>query len=455
MGSLSTPKKPAPSSGKSSGKTRQPAPEPAFAPARERQEESFARDDFDDPWQPATMARQAPRARAAQPSANYTMFYVALVIVLLLAGGIYWYASSMLTPNAPSVVVDATATTQVLDALPTAVATAVPPTIPPEPSPMPTASPAVAVVVATATAPAVATPRPTARTVITYTPSPSTATGGNTPMPTTAPVADTQTMQLWLYFGDASGTVIVPVQRSVTVTGKRVAGAAMAALIEGPRNGLQRLILPDVTLKSLAIKNGTAFVDFDKRPTGPGDVRGFAAMTLTLTQFSTIQKVKYQINGADMPAENGISETRPAINPTNPDNLGGDAYAAVVYFVANDGIHDVPVTRLIAKSANELEATVRAWLAGPGQYASALKRVVPDSVQLRGVSLQNGLATIDFTQPFADVSDRPAAMRTLVESVTRLNGVKSLQVLVEGKLIGQLWGNDYNRTFEARVVNPE
>lgn len=462
MGSLSAPKKPEGSSPKGGGSSKgrgKSAQEAAFAPAREERVDAFARDDLDDPWQPATVARPAPRARVPEPAANYTMFYVALVIVLALAAGIYWYASSMLTPDGTALVVDATATTQVLEALPTDVAATAVPTAPPEPSPIPTETSAVLIVVATATPESIATPRPTARTVITFTPSPS--SGGNTtnpgatlPAPTAAD--DSKTMQLLLYFADASGTLIVPVQRSLTVTGKRVAGTAMSALIsDGPRNGLQRLVLPDVTLKSIAIKNGTAVVDFDKRPTGQGDVRGFAAMTLTLTQFSTIQKVKYLINGADMPPENGISETRPLINMTNPDNLGGDAYPAVLYFVANNGIHDVPVTRLIPKPANVLDATVRAWLAGPGQYAGALKRVVPESVQLRGVALQNGLATIDLTQPFADVSDRPAAMRTLVETVTTISGVKSVQVLVEGKLIGQVWGNDYNRTFEARVINPE
>lgn len=449
MGSVSAPKKAASSTPKPRGN----AQEVPFVPAREQRDESFARDDIDDPWQPVTVARPSPRVRQSpEPSANYTMFYVALVIVLALAGGVYWYASSMLDGGSPVALLAATATTQVLDALPTDI----PATVPPEPSPMPTEAP-VAVVVATATPQAPATPRPTARTVITFTPSPSgsasTNAGGTAPPPTA--VNDTQTMQLWLYFADASGTLIVPVQRSSTVTGKRVAGTAMAALIEGPRNGLQRLVLADVVLKSLTIKNGTAYVDFDRRPTGAGDVRGFAAMTLTLTQFNSIQKVKYLINGADMPAENGISETRPAINLTNPDNLGSDATPVVVFFVANDGIHDVPVTRLVPATNNVLDATVRAWLAGPGQYASALKRVVPDATQLRGVALQNGVATIDFTQPFADSPDRPAAMRTLIETVTRVNGVKSMQVLVEGKPIGELWGNDYNRTFEARVINPE
>jgi hypothetical protein len=34
-------------------------------------------------------------------------------------------------------------------------------------------------------------------------------------------------------------------------------------------------------------------------------------------------------------------------------------------------------------------------------------------------------------------------------------GVESVQVLIEGKPIGELWGSDYKRAFEHRVINPE
>jgi spore germination protein GerM len=111
----------------------------------------------------------------------------------------------------------------------------------------------------------------------------------------------TETMPLWLYFRDATGTVYVPVQRSLTIVGKRVAGTAMTALVDEPKAGLQRLIMPEVVIKSLTIKNGTAIVDLDRRPTGVGDVRGFVSIVLTLTQFNSVHDVKFQINGVDIP----------------------------------------------------------------------------------------------------------------------------------------------------------
>lgn len=464
MGSSASPKKPV----STTPKSRNQANESQFVPKRDESDSVYVRDgDTDIEFAPATAPRMPMRSKSSTPPpTNYTVLYGALIAVFVLAGAIYWYAGTMLTtkPDASNMAVatDATATTQVFEQLPTAQATAAPAlvqaTATAEPPPA-TAVPVPAGATATVLTGATATPRPTARTVITYTPSPEVATqpgntnSGSNAVATAKP--DAQTMPLWLYFGDATGTVYVPVQRSLTIVGKRVAGTAMSALIDGPKGGLQRLILPDVAIKSLTIKNGTAIVDLDRRPTGAGDVRGFVSIVLTLTQFNSIHDVKFQINGADIPTENGIPSARPAINLLNPDNLGSDALAVTVYFVANDGLHDVPVTRLVAKTNNVIGAAAQAWLAGPGQYGNALRRTAPAATQLRGINIQNGVVTVDLTQPFADVSDRPGAIRTLVETLTEVPGVKSVQVLIEGKSIGELWGNDYNRAFEHRVINPE
>lgn len=456
MGSSATSKK----SASTTPKPRNYANQDRFVPKRDDSDSVYVRnDDTDIDVQPAPARRMPARSKPVGAPTNYTVLYGALIAVFALAGVIYWYAGTMLAtqPSAgnTAVATDATATTQVFEQLPTAPTLAEPTAVPVVP---------VAPIVATATvaAAAIATPRPTARTVITFTPSPApsvqappanaTTTSGGAVATTQS---DTQTMPLLLYFGDTTGSVYVPVQRSLTITGKRVAGTAMTALIDGPKAGLQRLILPDVVIKSLTIKNNTAIVDLDRRPTGAGDVRGFVSMVLTLTQFSSVRDVKFQINGADIPAENGIPSTRPAINVLNPDNLGSDALAMTVYFVANDGVHDVPVTRLVANTNNLIGAAAQAWLAGPGQYGNALRRTAPAATQLRGINIQNGLVTVDLTQPFADVSDRPGAIRTLVETLTEVPGVKSVQVLIEGKSIGELWGNEYNRAFEARVINPE
>jgi spore germination protein GerM len=263
---------------------------------------------------------------------------------------------------------------------------------------------------------------------------------------------------LTLYFADSSGRLYVPVQRRVTVENNQVARAAIRELIAGPRNGLTRLVLPDARLLDLQIGGGTATVNFDRRPTGAGDDRGFYAMTLTLTHFPTVQRVQFQVNGQNFGIGGSGPIARPTVNPLNPQNLPFDVSRTEflpLYFVSADGTHDIRVIRMVPKTQQVAEATVRALLEGPGEYGSALQRVIPEGTELRGIRLENGTIIVDFTQPFASASNRAAAVRTVVESLTTLKTVSGVIFLVEGHSLADQWGGDYGRVFGRVVINPE
>lgn len=251
----------------------------------------------------------------------------------------------------------------------------------------------------------------------------------------------------------------MPVQRLVRVENRQVASAAVQALIEGPRNGLQRLVLPDVVLRSISIDAGTATVDFDRRPTGQGDSRGFYAIVLTLTELPNIQRVQFLINGKTLEVQGRRSLERPVLNPLNPEGLPEDYSRTAflpLYFASSDGSHDVRIIRMVPKTQQVAAATARALLEGPGAYEFALRRVIPAGTELRGLRLETGgTLTVDFTQPFADSPDRPAAVRTLVASLTTIPGVKGVQVLVEGRSLAEQWGNDYAQIFRRPTINPE
>ena len=274
------------------------------------------------------------------------------------------------------------------------------------------------------------------------------------PQPTQAPPVSTSTQILTLYFADATGRLYVPVQRAATVENNQVARAAVRELIAGPRNGLGRLLLPNVKLLDLQISGGTATVNFDRGPTGAGDDRGLYSIVLTLTHFPTIQRVQFQVNGQN----SGGPIARPTVNPINPDNLPNDVSQTEflpLYFVAADGRHDIRLIRMVPKTQQVAAATVRALLEGPDGYGFAVQRVIPVGTELRGIRLENGTIIVDFTQPFAGASNRAAAVRTVVESLTTLKTVGGVLFLVEGRSLGEQWGGDYGKVFGRVVINPE
>jgi spore germination protein GerM len=335
------------------------------------------------------------------------------------------------------------------------------PTIAPTFEPLPTTAPtdAPALVVATATAePTTVAVMPTATVeivVATASPAVIAATATSEAVAITA-TPDSKEMPLVLYFADSSGRLLVPVQRNVTVVSKRVAGASLNALIEGPRNGLTRVLVQELNVNSLTIQDGIALIDLDRRPTAVGDVRGFNAMALTLTQFDSVKGVKFLINGGQIPAEPGLPSERPLINVWNPDGLTiADSTVLTLYFVATNGRHDIPLSKVVPKTNDIATAHMQGLIDGPGPYADILKRSIPEGIQLRGVKLEGDLAIVDISAGFADAADRAGALRTIVESLTSIPSIKRVQVVVEGESLATNWGEEFAGPFSRRVINPE
>ncbi|MDW8147868.1 MAG: GerMN domain-containing protein [Roseiflexaceae bacterium] len=276
------------------------------------------------------------------------------------------------------------------------------------------------------------------------------------PAPTAAPAVQRQ--RLWLYFGDATGTLFVPVQRLVPVEDRKVATAAINALIEGPRRGLQRLIDPQARLLSITINNGLATVNFDRPPHLNGDPRGLQSIVLTLTHFETINRVQFQVNGKNIGIDGSGPIGRPVVNPLNPDNLPVD-YAVTeflpTYYLANDGYHTIRIIRMVPKTRQVAEGTVRALIEGPGIYEYAVQRTIPPGTELRAISINQGVVRVDFSARFAEAANRTAAVRTLVELLTTLPRVTGVQIFVEGRSLAEWWGEPYGRVYPKPLINPE
>jgi spore germination protein GerM len=394
----------------------------------------------------------------------------AIILIYLFAGlQAFFRPADALGGTTPTIT---TATAQPVSALPTGAATDVPSTptdiATSTPSPRPTAEPTQQPLILL---PTQVPPLPTASSTpitasisVTSTLPTTTSTAAQ---PTTAPssvaatqvpAASTSTELVTLYFADATDRLYVPVQRRVTVENNQVALAAVRELIAGPHNGLKRLLLPDAHVLDLQISDGTATVNFDRRPSEVGNDRGLYTIALALTHISTIQRVQLQVNGQNIGVNGSGPIARPTLNPINPDNLPFDVHQTEflpLYFVAADGQHDIRLIRMVPKTTQVAEGTVRALLDGPSGYSFAVQRVIPEATELRSIRLENGTIIVDFTQPFAQAANRAAAVRTVAESLTTLNTVNGVTFLVEGRSLGELWGQDYAGVFGRRPINLE
>jgi hypothetical protein len=136
-----------------------------------------------------------------------------------------------------------------------------------------------------------------------------TASASPSAAPTATP-APTGTTTVRAYFVMGSFTAnegLVPVLRQVPET-KAVASAAMTALLAGPKGAelegrpAMYTAIPDGTrLLGVAIKDGVATVDLSSEfATGGGTfsvMARLAQVTYTLTQFSTVDTVRFELDG--------------------------------------------------------------------------------------------------------------------------------------------------------------
>jgi spore germination protein GerM len=136
---------------------------------------------------------------------------------------------------------------------------------------------------------------------------PSEAPGANaTPSPASSPAGTTIVRAYFVLGGQPGSAGLVPVLREVPKTAQ-VATAAMDALLDGPAadEAAERTITSAVPagtrLLGISIKNGLATVDLSTEfDSGGGSASmhdRLAQVVYTLTQFSTVKSVLFQVEG--------------------------------------------------------------------------------------------------------------------------------------------------------------
>lgn len=259
--------------------------------------------------------------------------------------------------------------------------------------------------------------------------------------------ADTQ--QTVVYYEDGDG-YLVPVQRDVTRQ-EGIARATLELMVQSAKNDMDaaRLglspVVPEGTTFDLDISQGHARVDMSNQVLDATDKEQEenmrTAIVWALTEFDTVKDVSFLVDGQTRDTlTHGTnisgSYTRVGLNQEEEtvETFAGQSEVQM-YFPAQDGRLLVPVSRTVYEN-DDVATAVFEFLRGPKED-SGLETPLPDSVQLLGVSVEDGVVTINFSKDFTKIAEQSdggvQAMRALMMTCTRYPGIKKVKILVDGE----------------------
>ncbi|QED48836.1 GerMN domain-containing protein [Cytobacillus dafuensis] len=285
----------------------------------------------------------------------------------------------------------------------------------------------------------------------------------------------TDTVQTELYLVSKDG-LVVPQTLALPKT-ESVAKQALEYLVkDGPVTGMLpndfEAVLPADTTLSVDIKDKVAMVNFSKEfkdYQAEEEMRILQSVTWTLTQFDSVDKVKFQMNGHDlkeMPVKGSpIGEGYSRANGINLDTTDVvdilNTKPVTVYYIGGneDDYYYVPVTKRVSnKESNNLQAAVNELVKGPSYDTNLDSDFLADVRLLEDPKVdENGKVTLNFNEAIYSSSSEEKIiskhlLNALVLSLTEQKGIESVAITVVGK--AELV-DETGRNLSEPVTRPE
>ncbi|MBR2699036.1 MAG: GerMN domain-containing protein [Clostridia bacterium] len=294
-----------------------------------------------------------------------------------------------------------------------------------------------------------AAPTPTAAAQVTPTPM-ATPTAEAATEATASPTQAARKTSTIVYYQDNYG-YLVPVMCSVPLA-DGIAKATLSMMVQSPDNDMQaarlglRTVLPENTSIDLDISGGLARIDLGREVLDMADAAAESnmidAIVQTLTEFDTVDRVEFLIGGQKrekLTHGTDVSKTftRGDINVESmePTMRVTDASPVMLYFPADSGAVIVPVTRMV-EGQSDINTAVLELAKGP-TGDEMLESVVPAGCGLIDVKVEDGVAKLNFTGEFVNLVQNSdggrLALKALVLTCTQFEGVKSVEIYVDGQ----------------------
>jgi germination protein M len=143
---------------------------------------------------------------------------------------------------------------------------------------------------------------------------------------------------------------------------------------------------------------------------------------------------------------------QPAVTNGTVDHGNGSqepaetAVELTLYFSDDQAMYLLPEQRNVTIGEGESieETVVRELIKGPS--GAGLKRTIPPETSLLSLSIENGVAGVNFSKDiqdsrYGDSAGESMLVYSIVNSLTELPGINQVQILVEGKKIESLYGH--------------
>jgi germination protein M len=255
-----------------------------------------------------------------------------------------------------------------------------------------------------------------------------------------------------VYYQD-NGGYLVPVMRKIPWE-EGIAKATLKKMMDTDEQkqdlmamGLNALLPADTEINGLTIKDGLAKLDLSKEAMEFNDAVSennmVQGVVLTLTEFSTIDKVQFLFDGKVIDKLKYGTDVSKPIEPQDVNlelstsaSIGGTK--VIVFFHSSPvGNYDylVPVTRITSEDSASIEAAIQTMLEGPND--DSLMMDIPVGTRLLGVQMDKGITYINFSDEFKDLSQlpqsEPLVLKSIIMTVKQFPGVEEVKILTEGK----------------------
>jgi len=246
-----------------------------------------------------------------------------------------------------------------------------------------------------------------------------------------------------IYFATTDQKYLLPVTLSVK-SSDEVGKIAVQKLLAGPENDFSSPTIPEGTkLKDLYLSGSTAYLDLtvELNQVRPENAQmAVDALILTVTEFAVADDVQILIDGKIQADLAGVAINSPLPRP-KINFAGGEGQSLIqVYFGDQNAMYLVPLTYATDNPDLPLAAMAQLLLGPP--EGSGLYRTIWPETQVLGITLADGLATVDLSRQALGYGGGSAAesffVNSLVWTLTGLETVESVQLLIQGEKLQYL-----------------